>query len=177
MKTKNFRTKLNLACSNDGLRTVLQYISFDDGYAVATDAHILVKQSLKEHGFTKDEITIMNGKFLHKDAFVEIFRYDYVSVDINGFTCIKGLVKCIIGFSEIDGKYPIYGKIFENLKEEVLSDIGIDLNLLKKISQITISCSKKMKFTFHGTNKGILISPTGADSVSETILLMPIQIN
>lgn len=178
MKTKNFRKKLSIACGNDDLRSALQYISFNDGYAICTDAHILVKQSLKEHSFTEDEIKIMNGKFLHKNAFNEVFRFDYVTVSEDGFTCRKSNVKSVIGFSDLDERLPNYMNVLNELKKPVeLSEIGFSSSLLKKISDVSLSYIKSHRLKFYGKNKGVLFSPTDVDENDETILIMPIQLN
>ncbi len=59
---KNFRTKISLVCSTDSLRPSLTHVYFDNGFAVATDAHILIKSPLKEHGFEREEIELLQGK-------------------------------------------------------------------------------------------------------------------
>jgi len=179
MKTKNFRKKLSIACSNNDLRPVLQCIYFDEGFAVATDAHIIVKQSLREHGFNEVEIEIMNGKFLHKDAFNEVFRYDNVKVSEEGFNCIdkKNNVSALIRFSHIEGKYPNYKSLFETDKQKEVDEIGLKGSLLKRINDISLSCIKTYKFQFYGKNRGIKITPTDLTELDECIILMPVMIN
>ena len=49
--------RMDLACENDSFRPVFSYIHFKDGYAYASDAHILVKNNLSECStFTDEEI-------------------------------------------------------------------------------------------------------------------------
>lgn len=178
MKIKNFRTKLSLVCSSDDLRPVLQNIYFNDGYAVATDCHVIVKQSLKEHAFTEDEIKIMNGKFIHKQVFNEIFRFDVVKVTEDGFNCIKKQVKVLISFSEVDGKYPISDKIFDNLKESLdVDEIGMNGNLIKTINDVSLSYMKTYKFKFFGKDKGIKVIANDLIDSAEQIILMPVKLN
>lgn len=180
MKTKNFKRKLNLACSTNDLRYIIQHIYFDEGYAVATDAHVLVKQSLREHNFTKEEIEIMNGKFIHKDAFIEILRYDFVMVTEEGFSCVckKNIVKTLISFSDVEGKYPNYKDLFDNLKKlEDVDFIGMNGNLIKKINEISLSTMKTYKFSFFGKNKSIKINATDLAEADESILLASVMLN
>src|SRR5690606_35096019 len=179
MKTKNFRRKLSIACSNDDLRPVLQCICFDEGFAVATDAHFIVKQSLREHGFNEVEIEIMNGKFLHKDAFNEVFRYDNVKVSEEGFNCIdkKNNVNSLIRFSKMESNFPKWKPLFETDKQKEVDEIGLNGALLKRINDISLSWIKTYKFRFYGKNKGIKIIPTDLTELDECIILMPVMIN
>lgn len=178
MKTKNFRKKISLACSDDDLHPILQHIFFDEGYAIATDARLLLKQSLKDNGFTQDEISIMNGKYLHAEAFNEIFRCDMVTVSEDGFTCRKGAVKCLIEFSDIgDSKYPNWKAFIPYLNTaQPVAAIGINIKLLDIVNKITLSYTKALKFTFTAPNRGIIITPID-DGADEMILVMPARIH
>lgn len=51
--TKTF--KLWKACSNDDARPVMEYVYFKDGYAYASDSHILVRVPLEECSTFDDE--------------------------------------------------------------------------------------------------------------------------
>lgn len=175
-KTKNFRKKVTVVCGSDDLRPIMQHVFFDDGFLICTDGHILLKQSLKQNIFYDEEISIMNGKYLHRNAFDEVFRYDMVTVSEDGFTCRKGGVECLIKFSEPDGVYPKWKAVLpENKNKGSVDEIGINVNLLNRINKITLSYKKAMKFEFHGKNRGILITPMDSDLTpeDETILVMP----
>lgn len=63
-------SKLNLITSSDDFRPALQYVVINNGYFVATNAHLLVKQHLSLHGFTDEEIGYLNGKAIHKELFL-----------------------------------------------------------------------------------------------------------
>lgn len=179
MKTKNFRKKLSIACSTDDLRPVLQCVYFDEGYAVATDVHLIVKQSLREHNFNEAEIEIMNGKFLHKDAFNKIYQYDNVTVSEEGFNCIdkKNKISALIRFTETEDKFPNYKPIFDMGATREVEEIGLKGVLLKKLNDISLSFIKTYKFQFYGKNKGIKIIPTDLTEADECIILMPVMIN
>lgn len=179
MKTKNFKRKLSIACSNDDLRTSLQCVYFDEGYALATDAHIIVKQSLTEHDFTKEEIEILNGKFLHKDAFNKIYQYDQVEVTKEGFECISknNNIKALIYFTDIESKFPKWKPLFDKGGAIKVDEIGLNGNLLKRVNDISLSRIKTYKFQFFGKNKGIKITPNDLTEYDECIILMPVMLN
>lgn len=67
--SENFKSDLSKILSKDDLRPILTVVSFQNGFAYATNAHALIKQSLEWMGFTKDEIDMLNGKSLDATAF------------------------------------------------------------------------------------------------------------
>lgn len=171
--TKNFKTDLSIACSNDELRPVLQHIIFEDGYVVCTDAHILVKQKLSLHNFNPDEIEQMNGKAIHKDTFKEIFKYDMVIVQDGQFVCTKKNVVAKFELKVLEDKYPNYNAVFpENAKE--VDEIGFDIKIMTKISKISLSDFGSMRISFYGKERAMLLRGAGLDSNEEKILLMPV---
>lgn len=82
----NFKTPLHLACSDDNLRPTFQYVHFIDGWAYATNAMVLVKQSLDDYCDVLDKENL-NGHALHADSFKKILRYDTVQAFDD---CVKG---------------------------------------------------------------------------------------
>src|SRR5690606_17642990 len=179
MNIKNDRRKLSIACGDNDLQPALQCIYFDEGFAVATDVHLIVKQSLREHGFNEVEIEIMNGRFLHKDTFNEVFRYDYVTVSEEGFNCIdkKNNVSALIRFSEMESKFTNWKPLFETDKQKEVDEIGLTGALLKRINDVSLSYIKTYKFQFYGKNRGIKIIPTDLTELDECTILMPVMIN
>lgn len=178
MKTKNFRKKISLACGTDELRPSMTHLYFKDGYVYATDAHILLKQSLKAHAFTDDEIEIMNGKFLHAAAFNEVYRYDSVTVSEQGFICRKGPVKTIVEFTDYDGSYPDADAVIPTGPLVPIDSIGVNMAIIKKVEQLTLSYVKNVKIHFRAKNKAIIFTPLDSDDLepnAEIILVMPVM--
>lgn len=173
MKTekKNFTKKLNLVCGADDLRPVLQYIAFENGCAICTNAHVLVKRSLKLDGFTDEEIEQMNGKFVHKDTYKDLLRYDWVEVKDGAFHCTKGKLNAIVSFNSSEGLYPNWRAVIPVGETTEIGEIGIGAQNLKLI--MSIASDANTRFKFYGANKAVLIkgSETGWDE--ETILIMP----
>lgn len=182
-KIKNFRTPLHSICSNDGLRQAIQHVYFENGFAYSTDAYKIMKSSLSLHNFTDEEVKLMNGKFLHKNAFAELFKYNMVTATETGFRCIKNDVKCDIYYSDFDGKYPNCETLLENYIKEgskEVKQIAINpkyLDSLAKLFVYDINVGRKLIFT--GENKGIIILELGAtlEKHNQIGILMPCQIN
>lgn len=81
MKTedrKNFDKSypLYLACGlKDTMRTSMHYIMFSNGYAYATDSHILVKARLTDiSNFEEQDLALLDGKLIHANNFKKIVK-------------------------------------------------------------------------------------------------------
>ena len=62
------KVQMHLACSTDDFHPETQCVFFNNGYAYATDTHILVRNRISEiSGLNESEIEALNGKFLHAD--------------------------------------------------------------------------------------------------------------
>jgi hypothetical protein len=189
---RNFKTNLALACGKDDLRKPMQYVSFKDGYVYATDAHLLVKQHLSLHGFDPEEIALMNGRCLHKDAFAELLRYEEVGVRESLPTGAHFKCKAKSHSIEIplldecpDGRIPNMDPVIPSEEViEAVSQIGINLKLLERASKLLISQNGLCKFQFHGPTKGVLLTSgtekgreVSYDYSTELVLVMPLIIN
>lgn len=75
---KNFNKDFPLwkACGlKDNIRTGMHYISFANGYAYATDSHILVKARLTDiSDFDEMDLAPLDGKFIHGCNFKKILQ-------------------------------------------------------------------------------------------------------
>lgn len=77
-EVRNFNKKYPLwkACGfHDDFRTGMHYISFANGYAYATDSHILVRARLTDiSNFDEQDLSLLDGKFIHGKLFKEILN-------------------------------------------------------------------------------------------------------
>lgn len=175
---KNFKSKLHLIASNDELRPVLQVIYFDNGYAIVTDAHMLVKQSLKLHDFDDFEIEQMNGKYLHAKGFKEVLKYDHVTVEGGKLICVKDELEVQITLKEMEtlGKYPNYGAVIPAMKDNApVKQITLNSKFLAKIANVTVGEYSEVSFAFFDESKAVICKGKNLDWNEETILVMPIQ--
>lgn len=172
---RNFRLKMHKACGNDDLRPVMSYVCFDNGYMVATDAHLVVKAKVSEFShFTPEEIELLNGKFLSSDTYKKILSCKSVVVEEEGVVDLK--TKTVYKFQEIDGKYPNYNAVLDVPRAEI-DGIGLTPKLAKRMFDILSGTDfQTCHLKFGGKNKGITIShPTLLES-DFVALMMPAQI-
>ena len=81
--THNFskQAKLHLCCANDELRPVMNNIYFDNGYAVATDGHILACAYIEEiSSLNPEDIEKLNGKLLNAASYKELLKYSDICI-------------------------------------------------------------------------------------------------
>ena len=70
---------MHLACAKDDFRPQMQCIYFKDGFAYATDAHVLVKNDLTAcSNLDPEQIALLDGKLLHADHYKDILKYDTI---------------------------------------------------------------------------------------------------
>lgn len=175
VEKKNFTKKLNLVCGTDELRPILMYVAFQNGCAICTNAHVLVKRSLKLDNFTDEEIEQMNGKFVHSDTYKELMRYDHIEVVDGAFQCTKGEVNATIQFNTPPTEYPNWLSVIPVGDTVELGEVGIGAQNLKLVQ--SLASDSNTRFKFYGPSKPILIkgSETGWDE--EMILIMPLMIS
>lgn len=149
------RTKfpIELICSKDELRPAMTGVLIDNGYAVATDGHVLVIMSLKD--MQMSFLEEFNGKIIKADVFKRINNSKlYVSVE-NDQIIIDG---DIIGSPFIDERFPNYKNVLPSENGE-LGIIGVDAEKLADI-QKAFNC-KALAISFgENANRGMSIKPT-----------------
>lgn len=171
--------RMDLACSiNDYFRPVFSYIHFKDGYAYASDAHILVKNKLSECStFTDEEIEKLDGKFIGAKAYKSILSYDIVQVTDMGFECIlHDNQKVIYPFSEVY-KYPeMENVISEHQKEstEGITKLRIDPSLLSKIEKALFNFEEAYMQLSEG-NKSLFVKSCVSDSIGIIMIKLTID--
>ena len=76
------RFQLHKACATDNVRPVLNYILFRNGYAYATDAHIVVRAKIEDIStFNPEQIEMLEGHLLHRKKYEMLLKYNTVAVE------------------------------------------------------------------------------------------------
>jgi len=128
----NFLTPLHLAC-DDGKGSVklpqFEQIYFIGGYAYATNARIMVKQSLEYH--TIDAKEHLEGKCVHRDVYSQLLKYEKVVATPLGFKCYDKSDNMVIQrYSNFKGTPPNFEDIIQKVKVRPTISIGFDPKLI-----------------------------------------------
>lgn len=142
--------KLHKACANDDFRPAMHYVCFKDGYAYATDAHIVVRASLQAIcALDDEERNKLNGYLIHKNQYEMLLKYSTIEIGEGVITCIDPeskarttiqLVKLAESSeaAEVSEGKAIYfpnvdAVINDDLSKEPLQKVGFNYSLLGRI--------------------------------------------
>lgn len=177
-KTKNFASPIHLACSNDLLRPALQLVNFEDGYIWATSGHVLARQSLSTfHGFDETEISLLNGKRIHKDVFKLILQYDIIKIEFDGIRVFLGDSDMFISYSKSSDKSPDYKQAIRSSVEtiEPVDAIGINAKFIDIANKILQPFNNQLELNFTKHNKAIFAGCQSYSLKNSFVMIMPIM--
>ena len=159
--------QLHKVCANDGLRPVMNYVFFHNGYAYATDAHVAVKAKLEDIcNFPPEQIEMLEGYLLHRKHFELILKANFVQVEKvidketgsetvqfrvfgdNNTSCFIPLIKEGEGF-----RYPNCDKaVFDKpVGNEPMAAVGLNYGLLGALkAAMGIQAILEMRFSGNG---------------------------
>lgn len=185
--------KLHLCCATDRSdeRQFAHYIHFRNGYAYASDAHILVRADIGTicyTQFTEEEIQHLDGKSIHADCYKQLLAESFVTIDEQGFHakdeagneiiyCTRDLSAPRPNTNESAIKVPNFAKIFDELGERQETDaIGISSKFLERLVN-AMGGDTQVRIDLNGTKamKVTHISTAGVDDIEG--VLMPIWFN
>lgn len=167
------KVQMHLACSKDDFRPETQCIFFNNGYAYATDTHILVRNRISEiSGLNESEIEALNGKFLHADFYKDMLKYDSIMIAEDGIECSRGNDKAFFYFSTFE-KYPDAEKVLQdalNKQTVPLPQFSFDMKLIQRLNKALYQ-SDSCTATFKGVNNPVIFDSMDADVSSVGLLV------
>lgn len=163
-EVRNFNKKYPLwkACGDDEIRTGMHYISFANGYAYATDSHILVRARLTDiSNFDEQDLSLLDGKFIHGKLFKEIINCKG-NVTITADAIVVEKNECKISYPLMTGiKFPECEKVLVGSEvTELKKEFGIKARFLNTLSEVMgadygIGMTWKSNYMFEVTPLGL----------------------
>lgn len=179
--TKEF--KLWKACATDALRPAMEHILFKNGYAYASDAHVLVRVPLEEcTTFEEEERALLDDCLIHKSMLKYIVGFDIVRVekDEDGSVCLKAragenTVTVKLGKNGDVLKYPDAEALLQSKKERTpVQKMGFDQKLLASLTDAL--GTNRLKFEFSDEKSAVFVRPVS--EISNAIgIIMPIALD
>lgn len=182
--TLNFLKEYKLweACASDEFRPVMEHVYFKNGYAYASDAHVLVRVPLEEcTTFDEESLALLDDCLIHKSMLKYIVGFDIVQVgtDEDGGVYLKAragendiVVKLAKNGEPV--KYPNAEAILQqNGGERIRIDkIGFKP---KSIASLTAALgTDRLKFEFRDEKSAVFVRPIS--EISNAIgIIMPIM--
>lgn len=177
MEKHTFTTKLHESCGDDDLRPILMCVHFANGYAYATNGHIIVKQSLKYHSILDPER--LNGKSIHKDNYKAVMQFETCTCDDSGISCqnLDGRTAFFEYFDRGVTEMPEFDRVMaiDQYKETDVPFIGINPEFFFKLSKSMHSIDGSFRLRFQGLTKAIIVDCIGIDD--QYGIIMPIVLN
>lgn len=181
--TLNFKKDFQLwkACASDPVRPVMEHILLKDGYAYASDAHVLVRVPLEEcTTFEEDQRALLDGCIIHKSMLKYIVGFDIVRVEKTEGGAVyleahtgENTVKVQLGKDGDVLKYPNAEEILKGSKDRTpIQKIGF---APKFIASLTAAMgTDRLKFEFASENSAVFVRPIS--EISNAVgVIMPIM--
>jgi len=176
----NKNVRIDRICDDTLFRPAQSLIYFKDGYAYATDAHILVKVRITEiSSFQEIQLDVLEGKAIHKSVYARLLSFDRVEITPDGFKATVPEAESFItfGFAGIQENMveDIEKVIFNarNNKQTEITTFGINPTLLKRLDCL-FSDTYGVRIIIKDPNKPILVKWSWHDAIG---LIMPVMIN
>lgn len=175
--------KLYEACATDKFRPAMEMVHFKDGFAYASDSHILVRVPLMACiiGLDEEEFEKLNGFSIHWKVLKKLFAYDRIWIDRDdeAGTCIvrtelEGHEISIELKPQSELKVPDFETVINNKKDaEAVSKLGISPKMLAKLGS-AINLSDRITLNIAGQKNAIHITDMMTGSVA---VIMPVMVN
>lgn len=178
-----FKSPLHYACSNDDLRPAMCCVYFTKGYAYATNAHVVVRQSLKWMDFSDEQIKTLEGKFLTANAFAEVYKAKWIfEITGQGIECIsKKGVRYIIKFDDPGAKYPDVEEVLsQQLGKEMTgaAKFGFSKSVLNTIFKAAyFDSTGNAYWRLNNANSAAILRAQDTTLDEQLIMVMPILVN
>ena len=173
-KKNTFNTRLNEVCGDDDLRPVLQCVQFVNGFAYATNGNITIKQTLEYQSVLNKEM--LEGKLLHRDSFKAIMGFEIAECTDMGIECknANGQTAFFDYYNPpVDQPIPDLERIMKQVRSlTTLSFIGINPEMLNKLTKAMYNPYNNMRIQFTGINSPMLVDAVGIEG--QEALLQPI---
>lgn len=176
----NRNCRLDRIAENDVFRPQFSCIYFKDGYAYATDAHILIKAKLTDVStFQDDQIDLLNGKCIHRSVYSRLLEFERVQITSEGFKARILDIDSFITFGFTGVQKDVVSDIekvilnAQNDKQEEITTFGINPVLLARLDKI-FNDNYGVQLIVKAANKPILVKWDGKDAIG---LIMPVMIN
>lgn len=198
--------QLHKCCANDDLRPALNFVHFMNGYAYATNAHVIVRAAITEivSECTPEIVKLLNNHSISARNFARVIRHREVEITDNGFVYTNELERVETLYRWYNIKDNTITGFYKHANDELLNQpripnmesilpdskdvtipidyVGINVNSLMDVSNAMGGNEKKLnKMDLYFTGKGhaILCKKTWTDGTNEDVvgLIMPCLID
>lgn len=178
----NKEIKMHLACGNDDLRPVMQYIKVNRDVCVATNAHIMAIVPTTQM-FSDEFISHIpdGGVLIHKEDWKKMLGFEYATWKTNGevIALVSEKKRNTLIEAELEknvNTFPNWQSVIPNVEERTaeLNTIGINFSLAFDLQRALGITECRLQFASH--NKAIYVSSRDIANKAYGVL-MPVILN
>lgn len=174
MDKYNFTTKMYAACSNDELRPIANCVHFENGFILASNGIIAIRQSLEYHSILSPEL--LDGNSLHRENYKNIMQFEEAIATQEGIHCKNkdGRIAFFEYFDRKKEKIPNFDEIFKKYKAKGVDFIGFNPEQMR-ILMLSLYCpGGYVRVNFGGIDKIMFIDVPGIER--QEAILMPVLV-
>lgn len=174
-----FVSALHEACGKDDLRPTMSHVFFTNGKVYATDAHILVRQDLKETlGFTDEHIALLDGKYLeapHVKELTKCVMFETTAEYVEGTQKNGGKFRAPLKTESEVGKYPNWEAVIPQ-ETTPTEHVGINHKIFTRLCNALVlkDPDNCVKLSLNSQTRGIVVRPINDNG--QLGLIMPVKI-
>ena len=174
------------AIGNDEMRPAFHYVNIDieKGYAIATDAHIMVAYPLVfESKETDLKQVLLHPNFFNPSRYMEVIakkdfdKIEYVLESEFATVLFKGEMVFRTKYVQ-DVKYPdIWVIMPEKINRKPISRIGLDRLKMKRICDLfPLGISNALEFSFYAENRNVYVESVEPILCDIKAVIMPVML-
>ena len=166
---------MHLVCIEDEMRPNMALIQIKNGVAYATNANILVKIDLAlTSTLSEQDLEILNGKYIHKEVWKEIWKCDILELEKDRIICHKDNIKKIFEYHTSQGEFFNLDSIVMDVSKngvEAKQSIVYSHHLVTLIGKVFEE--PNLHFSFSKHQQGTVVFPY--DGSGMFAILMPVM--
>lgn len=170
---------MHIACETSDYSPATQNIYFKDGFAYASDGHILVKNELSACStIDEQQLQILDEKMLHYSHYKDILKYDVIEISEEGIEAKKNGQKAFFYFNTTE-KFPDAEKVINDalsLTPVHTSQFALNIELLARLKK-ALCTNGQIKFTYKGENRAMICENLQSDYLNCIGIIMPCLTN
>jgi len=176
---QTFNTKLYECCAgaDDKLRPLFQCVHFENGYGMATDGMVAIKQTLALQSVI--DMEELDGKSLHRDNYRAAMTFEMVQATPEGLQCWnENGQKAFLEYYQLrEGeKIPDINRAVNPLTGiKTLSFIGINPDNITRLCKALYAPGGNIRIQFTGVDTPIIVDVIGVDE--QQGIVMPVILN
>lgn len=161
VEKRTFTTHIHLACAKaNDICPAFEYIHFINGYAYASDDHILIKSSMKEY-FNIEGVELLNGHALHAEIYKLVMGFKIAEATAEGLECwTKTNQRVFIPYPNLESlgiKVPSFEKVAGKCELRPTSKLGIMPRYMRVIDKALVHENfEGIRYQFQGDGEAIV---------------------